>query len=376
VVEVDDRGGGTIRVPNVPWRFSASPDVGVSGVPKYRGEDNRALLGELLGYDDDRLDRLEADGVLSSRLPGDRSTMALGFPVLPMKATMGSTGAVPEGDDWAFEIKWDGYRTIVHVADGAVRLQSSAGHDVTARWPEFVDLAGSVNASSAILDGELVVLGDDGRRGSISSSAAASARIAKLSCSSSTCCRSTVPTRSTCRTSTVAASSSDSSSPATTGWCRRSVSARARRSSRPPPSRELEGVIAKRVDSRYRPGTRTKDWRKIKNRTVVELTIGGFTTGTGNRAGTFGALLVGRPAPGWTVVRRRRRDRLRPTRIARAHRATPRPGRRHDARSFHRRRRRRRTATWVEPVLRATVEIAEFTNDGLVRHATFVDLAE
>jgi CoA:oxalate CoA-transferase len=69
VVEVDDRGGGTVRVPNVPWRFSASPDVGVSGVPKYRGEDNRSLLGELLGYDDDRLDRLEADGVLSSRLP-------------------------------------------------------------------------------------------------------------------------------------------------------------------------------------------------------------------------------------------------------------------------------------------------------------------
>jgi CoA:oxalate CoA-transferase len=69
VVDVDDRGGGTIRVPNVPWRFSASPDVGVSGVPRYRGEDNRTVLGELLHYDDDRLDRLEADGVLSSRLP-------------------------------------------------------------------------------------------------------------------------------------------------------------------------------------------------------------------------------------------------------------------------------------------------------------------
>ena len=69
VVEVDDRGGGTMRVPNVPWRFSASPGVGVSGVPKYRGEDNRTLLAELLGYDDERLDALEADGVLSSRLP-------------------------------------------------------------------------------------------------------------------------------------------------------------------------------------------------------------------------------------------------------------------------------------------------------------------
>ncbi len=69
VVEVDDRGGGTIRVPNAPWRFSSSPDVGVSGVPRYRGEDNRSVLGELLGFDDRRLDSLEASGVLSSRLP-------------------------------------------------------------------------------------------------------------------------------------------------------------------------------------------------------------------------------------------------------------------------------------------------------------------
>jgi CoA:oxalate CoA-transferase len=69
VVDVDDRGGGTIRVPNSPWRFSSSPGVGVGGTPKYRGEDNRTVLGELLGYDDDTLDRLETSGVLSSRLP-------------------------------------------------------------------------------------------------------------------------------------------------------------------------------------------------------------------------------------------------------------------------------------------------------------------
>ena len=41
----------------------------MSGIPKYRGEDNRALLTELLGYDDARLDELEAGGVLSSRMP-------------------------------------------------------------------------------------------------------------------------------------------------------------------------------------------------------------------------------------------------------------------------------------------------------------------
>ncbi|HEX2783041.1 MAG TPA: CoA transferase [Ilumatobacteraceae bacterium] len=68
VVEVSDRGGGTLRLPNSPWHF-ASGDVSLRGEPRYRGEDNRAVLGELLGLDDSELDRLESDGVLSARLP-------------------------------------------------------------------------------------------------------------------------------------------------------------------------------------------------------------------------------------------------------------------------------------------------------------------
>jgi CoA:oxalate CoA-transferase len=68
VVEVSDRGGGTLRVPNTPWRF-ASGDVGLRGEPRYRGEDNRAVLGELLDLDAATLDRLETEAVLSSRLP-------------------------------------------------------------------------------------------------------------------------------------------------------------------------------------------------------------------------------------------------------------------------------------------------------------------
>jgi crotonobetainyl-CoA:carnitine CoA-transferase CaiB-like acyl-CoA transferase len=69
VVDVDDRAGGTVTIPNAPWRFSDGPDVGVSGTPRYRGEDNRTVLADVLGYDDARLDALEADGVLSSRVP-------------------------------------------------------------------------------------------------------------------------------------------------------------------------------------------------------------------------------------------------------------------------------------------------------------------
>ncbi|HZX53047.1 MAG TPA: CoA transferase [Ilumatobacteraceae bacterium] len=68
VVEVSDRGGGTVRLPNTPWHF-ASADVGLRGEPRYRGEDNRSVLAELLHLDDAELDRLQLDGVMSSRMP-------------------------------------------------------------------------------------------------------------------------------------------------------------------------------------------------------------------------------------------------------------------------------------------------------------------
>ena len=68
IVDVDDRRGGTIRVPNAPWHFS-NGRVGTSGQPRFRGEDNRNVLRELLGFDDTTIDDLESRGVLSSRLP-------------------------------------------------------------------------------------------------------------------------------------------------------------------------------------------------------------------------------------------------------------------------------------------------------------------
>ena len=68
MAEVSDRGDGTIRIPNPPWHFSGA-EVGLQGGAKYRGEDNRAVLADVLGYDDATIDALEADGVLSSRVP-------------------------------------------------------------------------------------------------------------------------------------------------------------------------------------------------------------------------------------------------------------------------------------------------------------------
>jgi crotonobetainyl-CoA:carnitine CoA-transferase CaiB-like acyl-CoA transferase len=72
LAEVPDRAGGVIRIPNPPWHFSDA-EVGLRGGAKYRGEDNREVLREVLGYDDATIDQLESDGVLSSRIPSGAS---------------------------------------------------------------------------------------------------------------------------------------------------------------------------------------------------------------------------------------------------------------------------------------------------------------
>ena len=134
--------------------------------------------------------------------------------------------------------------------------------------------------------------------------------------------------------------------------------------------------MAKRIGSLYTPGKRSPNWRKIKHRRRVDVVIGGFTAGDGNRHGTFGSLLVGR-RDGTAVV------------------FAGGVGTGFDSAtltSLHERLRSivtddcpftqlppasyRRSATWVEPILSATVDIAEFTNDGLVRHASFIRLTE
>lgn len=300
--------------------------------------------------------------------------MGLRFPVLPMKATMAS---LPQGDDWAFEVKWDGYRTIAHIADGELRLQSTAGHNVTTRWPEIAGLADALNAPSAILDGELVALDDDGRpnfgrlqRSGIGAPYEVALYLFDvLQIGGSDTVDLPYTDRRRLLDGLVEPGPNWLVPSSHVGGGEDLLAA----------TREqgLEGVIAKRVDSRYRPGTRTKDWRKIKNRIRTTVTIGGYTGGEGNRSSTFGALLVGRTddegrlqfAGGvGTGFDQRTLDaltsRLRGLRIAECPFDPPPPAN------------VRRTATWVDAVLEAELEIAEFTNDGFVRHASFISLAD
>jgi len=68
IAEVDDRRGGTVRIPQAPWRFSDA-ETGVHGVPAWRGEHNREVLQEFLGLNEDALEQLKANGTLSEREP-------------------------------------------------------------------------------------------------------------------------------------------------------------------------------------------------------------------------------------------------------------------------------------------------------------------
>ncbi|WIY82926.1 ATP-dependent DNA ligase [Propionimicrobium sp. PCR01-08-3] len=81
----------------------------------------------------------------------------------PMLATLGSPDDLDDGQDWALEMKWDGVRAICLVAGNRVRLVSRNGNDVTERYPELAELASALNADAAILDGEIVALDQDGR---------------------------------------------------------------------------------------------------------------------------------------------------------------------------------------------------------------------
>jgi bifunctional non-homologous end joining protein LigD len=68
-----------------------------------------------------------------------------------------------DGPEWLFEIKWDGYRAIAFIEDGAVRLVSRNQNDLTPRYPELKDMARFIKAKNAILDGEVVALDADGK---------------------------------------------------------------------------------------------------------------------------------------------------------------------------------------------------------------------
>ena len=137
----------------------------------------------------------------------------------------------------------------------------------------------------------------------------------------------------------------------------------------------LEGVVAKRRDSRYQPGRRSGDWLKVKGMQTGDFVIGGYTAGDGNRSGSLGALLLGylddrdrliyagHVGSGFNenilAEVKERLDRLRTERCPFAE--TPNTN---------------GTPTWVRPELVAEVKYSQWTRDGRLRIPVFLRLRD
>jgi bifunctional non-homologous end joining protein LigD len=222
--------------------------------------------------------------------------------VAPMLALAGSP---PAGRlaEWAVEMKWDGVRALAFVSAGRLRLVSRTGKDISATYPDLAGLGGAVTASQALLDGEIVAF-TDGRP----DFEALQPRMHVSSADAAYRLSSTIP---------VSYLAFDALHVDGAGLT--SLSYRERRKTLttiisdgprwlapphfPGPDLDavraasvangLEGVVAKRLDSVYEPGTRPGTWLKVKNQLQQEVVVAGWKPGQGNRAGLVGSLIVG-----------------------------------------------------------------------------------
>jgi bifunctional non-homologous end joining protein LigD len=230
-----------------------------------------------------------------------------GFEPLPdsLKPMLATAGKLPPDDGWwAYEFKWDGIRALVWVDGGRARARSRTGADITASFPEFRPLGEAMGSNQAVLEGELVVL-DEGDRPSFSrlqhrlqlADPKAVTRATRqhpvsivlfdlLHLNGHSLLDATYDQRRRLLEQLALDGPSFSLTPSLTDEAGADVLAVAVRL-------QMEGVVAKRRNSPYRPGKRSTDWIKVKDQRTQEVIIGGWTQGQGSRRTTFEALLLG-----------------------------------------------------------------------------------
>ena len=93
--------------------------------------------------------------------PADPAREPMPERIVPMLATLATEA--PEGDGWAFEIKWDGVRAIAYSEPGRLHFESRNLRDITASYPELSKLNRALSHHSAVLDGEIVAFDENGR---------------------------------------------------------------------------------------------------------------------------------------------------------------------------------------------------------------------
>ena len=283
---------------------------------------------------------------------------------------------------WLYEIKYDGVRVLAQREEERVELYGRAGQVFTARYPEMVTALRALPLRRFVLDGEVVALDEGGRpsfqrlqnrmhltrpadveraRSTVPVSAVFFDALAldgrdlreRPLAERKACLALTVPARGVLRSGDhVAARGQDFY-----------VGAAEQR---------LEGILAKRADSRY-VGGRTRDWLKLKCHLRQEFVIGGWTDPQGAR-GWFGALHLGVYEDGRLVyvgkvgtgfdekMLRLIRDRLAPL----ARETSPFAKGTPTGRGHH----------WAEPTLVAEVRFTEWTDEGGIRHPAFLGLRD
>ena len=209
----------------------------------------------------------------------------------------------PEGEGWAYEIKWDGVRAVAAVERGEVALRSRSGEQMTRRYPELAAIGGALGDTDAMFDGEVVAFNENGvpsfqllqRRMGLTNESTIRARVAEVPATFVAFDlmrldgRSLVDEPYERRRELLADLGFDGPSwqaPAE----HRGEGARLLEVAR---ERGLEGIVAKRLGSPYCPGRRTDYWLKTRARRGQELVIGGYNPGEGGRRGRIGSLLVG-----------------------------------------------------------------------------------
>ncbi|RII89676.1 ATP-dependent DNA ligase, partial [Clavibacter californiensis] len=300
----------------------------------------------------------------------------------PMLATAATGAGLDPAEEWAVEMKWDGYRAIAVVADGRATITSRNGVDLTPAFPELAELPDSLDVDAAVLDGEIVVLGAGGRpdfgllqtrlglTGEKEIARARKAAPVHLMLFDALAIGDRVLVEEPYRDRRAALLDA--------------VRSPGRRRIQVPPafdgdldgalatSRELglEGVVAKRVDAPYESGRRSSAWIKIKHHRTQEVVVGGWRPGSGGRASGVGSLLVGVPGPDGLAYAGRVGTGFTERDLAEA------------LRRFHPLARKTspfadvpaadaRDAHWITPRLVGEVEFAEWTSTGRLRQASW-----
>jgi DNA ligase D-like protein (predicted ligase) len=292
------------------------------------------------------------------------------------------SAAVPTGPEWTYEVKWDGYRTLAYITSGAVTLRSRNLKNFTATYPTVAAAVRSVQASEAILDGEIVAVDSEGRP----SFQALQHRTRgvhtivfyafdMLHLNGRDLVRLPLETRRELLTATVGGSDVLLSTelPGTPAQIVTEVKRLG-----------LEGIVAKRRRSLYEPGRRSRAWLKVRFAQRQEFVIGGYTPD----GETFDAILVGyyneqkqlvcagKVRAGFTpTLRKTIHAQLVPLRTPRCSfvnlpsSKTSHWGEGITAEDMA-------AIVWVRPTVVTEIAFTEWTQDDNLRHAAFVALRE